>query len=535
MPSVTGKGRQRGRARIHWRLRSGRARGRNRHLVATARRAVWSNAILAALLLTALVAAPAAGAATNTINTIAGTGVAGYNGDGIAAATAQLSVPIDVAPTADGGYLIADEGNDRIRKVSASGTISTVAGNGADGDGGNGVATALSLKHPLGVAPMPDGGFVIADYFAHKVRRVFPNGQMQTIAGTGVAGYNGDGINATTAQLNHPARAVPSADGGVLIVDQQNQGIRKVLPGGTITTVAGGNGAGFSGDGGQATAAQINNVQGIAVTADGGFLLADSSNHRIRKVAANGVITTIAGNGTQGSFGSGIAATDAQLNEPGDVAEAPNGEVVIADNFSHLIRVVGDDGKIRNLAGTPDSSGFSGDGGPATAAQFDLPWGIGVDAGGDVLVTDHLNNRIRRIDSDLVDEEPSPVDERPPVIKVGAKKTQPLAKKQPAVFVAPTCDEACSVVASGFLMFSKPKANAAAVAKSLRLKTRRAELAGGESRRLRLGISKAGAKKAGKALRRKRPVFAQVKVIADDAAGNRSTKRFSVRIVKPAG
>ena len=346
------------------------------------------------------VAHPSAGtAATNVINTVAGTGTAGYNGDGIAATAAQLSVPIDVAPTADGGFLIADEGNDRIRKV-LGGTITTVAGTGADADGGDGPATQTPLKKPLGVAEMPGGGFLIADYEAHKVRRVFPDGSMQTIAGNGTAGFSGDQGPATSAQLNSPARAVPSADGGILVVDQQNQRIRKVANG-VITTVAGNGAPGFSGDGGPATAAQLQNPEGIAALANGGFLIADTGNHRIRLVGSGGRISTIAGNGTAGSSGDGVPATSASLNAPADVAVAPNGEIVIADNFSHLIRVVDATGTIRTLAGTPDTPGFAGDGLVATSAQFNLPYGVGVDAGGDVFVADHLNHRVRRIDSDL--------------------------------------------------------------------------------------------------------------------------------------
>lgn len=308
-----------------------------------------------AALLALLAISPAADAATNEIATVAGTGDFAFNGDGIPAVDSNISVPIDVATTAAGELLIADEGNNRIRQVDLNGIISTVAGDGQDADGGEGPASAISLKKPLGVAPMPDGGFLVADYEAHKVRRVLPNQNIVTVAGTGVAGKGGENVVATTAPLDSPPRAVRAADGSILVIDQGNHRIRKIATTGRITTIAGTGTPGYNGDNKSAKAAQLNFPSGIAVTADGGYLIADAGNNRIRKVSKTGTITTVAGNGTAGSFGDGVAATSAQLNNPADVAEAPNGDIVIADTFSHLIRVVDGNGVIRTLAGVADS------------------------------------------------------------------------------------------------------------------------------------------------------------------------------------
>ena len=345
---------------------------------------------------TAAAFAPAsAGAATNNIFTVTGTS-AGLSGDGGPATAAQLANPSGVAPTADGGYLIADASNNRIRRVSPGGTITTVAGTSAGLSGDGGPATAAQLNFPAGVAPTADGGYLIADLSNNRIRRVSPGGTITTVAGTS-AGLSGDGGPATAAQLSGPFGVAPTADGGYLIADQSNNRIRRVSPGGTITTVAGTT-QGLSGDGGPATAAQLGGPTGVAPTADGGFLIADFGNHRIRRVSPGGTITTVAGT-TNGPSGDGGPATAAQLANPSGVAPTADGGFLIADFGNNRIRRVSPEGTITTVAGT--SAGLSGDGGPATAAQLSGASAVAPTADGGFLIADRDNHRIRFVDADL--------------------------------------------------------------------------------------------------------------------------------------
>ena len=243
----------------------------------------------------------------------------------------------------DGGYLIADAGNDRVRRVFPDETINTVAGTGTFGfSGDGGPATAANLKDPLAVTVMPDGGYLIADAGAARIRRVSATGIITTIAGTGTPGYSGDGGSATAAQLFAPSGVAATPDGGYLIADTGNSRVRKVSSDGRITTVAGTGTPGFSGDGGPATAARLgqNSPYSVAVTADGGFLIGDEVNRRVRRVSPTGIITTVAGTGVQGSSGDGGAATAAQLNVPTGVATTPDGGFLIADEFGNRVRWV---------------------------------------------------------------------------------------------------------------------------------------------------------------------------------------------------
>ena len=383
----------------------------------TARRACGSVKGVLVLCALALVAPLPAQAATGVITTAAGNGQLGFAGNGGAATSAKLSFPMGAAVSPAGMMLIADLGNNVIRQVRPDGTISTVAGvagaGGFAGDGGP--ATAAHLSQPTGVSPIPGGGFLIADRSNNRVRRVSATGIITTVAGSGAtcanpAGACGDGGAATAASLNAPDRTVSTADGGFLITEDQGNKVRKVSAAGVISRVAGSGVACGAptlacGDGAAATAAQLNGPNGIAVTADGGFVISDSGDNRVRKVSAAGVITTIAGNGVAGSWGNGIAATSANLNSPSSVAVAPNGAIVIADTYSHLVRYVSG-GVIRTLAGTADSpcspsTAVCGDGAAATAARLNTPYGVGVAPGGEVLIADHLDHRIRRVDAGL--------------------------------------------------------------------------------------------------------------------------------------
>jgi hypothetical protein len=378
-------------------------------------RAVATGAVATAAILAA--APVCAQAATGAIATVAGTGLAGYAGDGAAATRAEVSYPNASVLAPTGSIWIADYGNNVIRAVAPDGTVATIAGvagpGGFSGDGG--LATSARLDDPTGIGPSADGGYLIADRANNRIRKVSAAGIITTIAGSGAAcavptGSCGDGGPATQAAVSAPDGVVATPDGGFLIVEDQGNRIRKVSAAGMISTVAGTGVActpasAACGDGGPATSARFDGPTAVAVMPDGGFVVADSGDNRVRRVSAASVVTTIAGNGVAGSYGSGIAATSANLNEPSSVAVAPNGSVVIADTYSDLVRIVAA-GTIRTLAGIADSpctapTGACGDGGAATSARLDAPYGVSVTPDGGVLISDTLDQRVRRVDAGL--------------------------------------------------------------------------------------------------------------------------------------
>jgi NHL repeat len=362
-------------------------------------------ALLAAVCAALACCAPAAAAAPGDISTVAGT-TPGFAGDGGPAIAAQLDDPYSVAPTPDGGFLIADFGSSRVRKVSRAGAITTVAGSTRGYSGDFGPATAAQLSGPASVAPTRDGGFLIADEADCVVREVRPDGTIVTVAGTVQAGFSGDGGAATSAKLYNPIAVAPTPDGGFLIADTGNNRIRRVFANGTIVTVAGTTTGGYSGDGGPATAAALNNPLGVAVTSDGGFLIADSGNHRIRRVRPDGTIVTAAGAGTPGLTGDGDLATSALLHWPIGVTALADGGFLIADELNDRIRRVSPAGVITTIAGT--SGGLSGDGGPAIAAQLSQPTGVAVTPTGDLLIADLTNGRVRLVTGPAVVGGPAP-------------------------------------------------------------------------------------------------------------------------------
>ena len=330
------------------------------------------------------------------ISTVAGDGTRGYGGDGDPAAAAQLASPFGVALDGAGNLYIADQGNNRIRKVDAAGAITTVAGGGPVGD--DGAAVAAQLYWPTGVALDGASNLYIADQNNNRIRKVDAAGAITTVAGDGTLGYSGDGGAATAAQLNRPAGVAPDGSGNLYIADSGNQRIRKVDAAGVITTVAGDGTFGYSGDGGAATAAQLNSPRGVALDGSGNLYIADLFNNRIRKVDAAGVITTVAGDGTRGYGGDGGPAVAAQLNRPFGVASDGAGSLYIADNSNHRIRKVDAAGVITTVAGD-GTRGSGGDGGAATAAQLNWPRGVALDGSGNLYITDTFNQRIRKVDA----------------------------------------------------------------------------------------------------------------------------------------
>ena len=331
------------------------------------------------------------------ITRVAGTGTAGNSGDDGPATDAQLHGPRGVAVTADGGFLITDTGNNEVRAVSAAGVITRVAGTGTAGNSGDdGPATDAELSFPNVVAVTADGGFLIADSGNNVVRAVSAAGVITRVAGTGTAGNSGDDGPATDAQLHDPIGVAVTADGGFLITDTGNNEVRAVSAAGVITRVAGTGTAGNSGDDGPATDAQLNEPAGVAVTADGGFLITDFGNNEVRAVSAAGVITRVAGTGTAGNSGDDGPATDAQLNDPIGVAVTADGGFLITDTGNSEVRAVSAAGVITRVAGT-GTAGNSGDDGPATDAQLSEPFWVAVTADGGFLITDIANQEVRKV------------------------------------------------------------------------------------------------------------------------------------------
>jgi len=382
------------------------------------------------------------------ISTVAGNGTRGFSGDGGLATTAQLNLPGGVAVDAQGNLFIADSNNQRIRKVAPDGMISTVAGNGVSGFGGDGgPAASAMIGETLGIAADAKGNLFIADARNQRVRQITPNGIINTVARitqagwfgspVGVAvdeagnlfvadsffhtiwknpqdglsavagdcrlafnsdtlhylypcngGFRGDGGPATAALLLGPSAVAVDATGNLFIADSYNNRIRKVTPNGVIGTVAGNGTERFTGDDGPATAALLNNPTDVAVDAAGNLFIADRANYRIRKVTPPGIISTIYG---------GRAA----FVEPESIAVDGKGNLWIAWSNSNRIQKVSPDGVISTVAGN-GRAGFSGDDGPATAAQLNFPRAIDVDAQGNLFIADMANYRIRKVTPDGV-------------------------------------------------------------------------------------------------------------------------------------
>jgi trimeric autotransporter adhesin len=409
--------------------------------------------------------------ASGIISTVAGNGQREFSGDGGPATLAALGSPQSAVADAFGNIYIADVDNNRIRFVTAVdptpsssattsstpspsststlsstntasftatpsntpsnlpspsntpsifptmtttstpgvntlGAVTLVAGDGVKsfyGDGGP--ATSAAFNSPYGMAIDRMGTVYIADSRNHRIRRVSPSGYIVTFAGTGTAGAAGNNGSATSAQLNNPYACAVDDAGNVFIADASNNRIQKVNTSGFISTVAGTGVAGISGDGGLAVFAKLNFPTGIALDAQNNMYISDTSNSRIRKVvAATGIISTIAGIGNQtggrGFSGENRPATSATLNLPYAVAVDANGmNVYIADTYNNRIRKINASGIISTIAGTNETSGFSGDGIAATSSRLNQPYGVAVDLDGNVYIADYGNDRIRKVNT----------------------------------------------------------------------------------------------------------------------------------------
>jgi sugar lactone lactonase YvrE len=290
------------------------------------------------------------------LTVIAGTGAGGFGGDGGPARHAQLFAPHGIAFDAQGNLLIADTFNHRIRRIDRNGVITTVAGTGTAGySGDGGPAVASSLNGPQDIAVDRDGNILVADSYNAVVRRIDPAGIITTFAGS-EPGLSGDGGLAIKAQINLPTAVAVSSDGAVYLSDAANSRIRRVAPDGTIQTVVGYGagsglgGAGFGGDGGPAEKSKAFSAMGLHCDASGTLYISDTGNSRIR-VVRNGVISTVAGSGANGFGGDGGHAVAASLNTPQKIVVAPDGRLFIADRGNGRVRVVDTKGVITTIAG----------------------------------------------------------------------------------------------------------------------------------------------------------------------------------------
>jgi sugar lactone lactonase YvrE len=349
-------------------------------------------------------------ASNGFIQTVAGNNAAGpgYSGDNGSPTAAQLNNPNGVFVDSSNNIYIADSGNNVIREVVAATTkIQAIAGNflaGPGFSGDNGVPTAAQLNNPLGVTLDTAGNIFIADHNNNRIREVvFATGKIQTFAGTGVPGVAGDGGLATAAQLNGPSAVYATgsfadASGALYLADTNNHIIRKVLSINLKINAVAGNGLpGFTGDGGPAIFAELTSPRGVSVDTTGNIFIADTGNSFVREVAAlNGAIHIFGGNGTVGLSGDGFAALNAALNLPASVAVDNTGNIFIADTSNNIVReVVVATGLIQTIAGR-GQAGFSGNG-SAINALLNGPAGVYVDGSGNIYIADTKNHVIREV------------------------------------------------------------------------------------------------------------------------------------------
>lgn len=374
-----------------------------------------------------------------TLCTVAGTGDPGLSGDGLDARTADLYQPMDVTVGPDGRLFVVDWNNHRIRAVDEDHTIETVAGTGLLGDGPPGPALEADFNHPTNVTFDAEGRMWVAAWHNSRIRVVdLETGVLDDVCGTGARSYSGDDGPASMAVLDLPASVTFDASGNLIVVDQANQVLRRINTDGTIERIAGqciveGSGCesgetpaqcpgsdkhscdmemcgrpcegGFAGDGGDAMQARFSMPFGqsadpagrLAIDADGNMVLADTRNHRVRRIGTDGVITTIAGTGERGSAGEGVPATEAQLDNPVDVDFGADGTLYIADTFNSCIRAVSTEGIITTVAGVCGERGDAADGEAADQGLLDRPYGIDVE--GELLyIADTMNNRVRVVE-----------------------------------------------------------------------------------------------------------------------------------------
>ena len=333
------------------------------------------------------------------IKTVAGDGTYDYSGEGLPAILSENEGISGIAVDSYGNYYLADPNNHTVSKVNTAGIITRFAGDGTltpgfSGDGD--LAIHALLNYPTGVASDALGNVYITDRENHRIRKVSVSGTISTIAGNGFPGFFGEGVPATAAEMASPGDLFIDVAGNIYFSDNGNSRVRKINAAGIITTIAGDGTVGMGLEGVPATSTPVREVAGVCADAAGNVYIAEVYYNRIRKISPAGIITTVAGTGTAGYSGDGTPATAARLNNPACVRLNPSGELLISDVQNHRIRKVDAAGIISTVAGT-GTAGFFGDGGPATAAQFKWPSALAINSFGELLISDEGNARVRQI------------------------------------------------------------------------------------------------------------------------------------------
>jgi trimeric autotransporter adhesin len=334
---------------------------------------------------------------SGVITRIAGaTSALGFSGNGGPALLAVFNQPGALAVDLSGNVYVADQNNNQVRMIGVDGNITNVAGIGVPGFfGDGGLATNAALYGPTGLAIAPDGSLIISDTVNYRIRRVAPTGIITTIAGSGFGGFSGDGGLATAAGLYFPSGIAADGAGNIYVADSDNQRVRKIAPNGIITTVAGTGVAGFSGDGGPAVNAQLNGPLAVAVSPAGDIYISDD-NSRIRQVDSGGTISTFAGDGIDGFSGDGGLALGAQVSLPSAMAFDSSGSLYFVDAFNSRVRVISPNGIINTIIGN-GTVGYSGDGGSALAAQIVQPASVALGPDGSLYIPSPSNQAVRKV------------------------------------------------------------------------------------------------------------------------------------------
>jgi sugar lactone lactonase YvrE len=359
-------------------------------------------AVPLALLVGLAIAGPAAAiSGSDVIRTYAGNGSATTSGDGGPATQAGVNAPFGISVTPGGALIIPEHNGNRVRRVEPNGVITTIAGTGVAGfSGDGGPAVAAALNGPVDSAVDAQGNIYVADRGNHRVRRIAPGGTITTVAGNGISGFSGDGGPATAASLSNVVGVAVDRAGAIYIADEINRRVRRVAPNGVISTIAGDGVAGSEGDGGPAAAARLDRPLDVRIDDVGNLLIADFGANRIRRIDPSGIIATIAGNGLAGFSADGVPAISSRLNGPVEVTGDAFGNIYIADSENNRVRRVNAAGVITTVAGK-GTAGFSGDGRAASGAELNTPGGVALNAGGDLFISDRRNNRVRKIDNPL--------------------------------------------------------------------------------------------------------------------------------------
>jgi hypothetical protein len=332
-----------------------------------------------------------------TICTVAGTGMSLFDGDGRAARETSFYYPLDIEFDLEGRALILDWNNLRVRRINEDGTIETIMGIGLEAFPENGaLAVDTPLHHPSDIEMTPDGVLYVAGNHVPVVFLVETDNRVSVIAGSKEYGYGGDGGPATEAVMSVPFGALPDDRGGFYVTDYEAHVIRYVDVNGAISTAAGTGERGYAGDGGPAVDAMLNGPTRLAMGPDGLLYFCDTNNNVVRRIEDDETISNVAGIGERGYSGDGGPAEEAALVMPYDLKFAPNGDLYIADTGNNVIRRIDAEGMISTVVGT-GVEGYAGDEGPGIDCEMDGPSGIKFDVRGSMWIADTFNQRVRRV------------------------------------------------------------------------------------------------------------------------------------------